>query len=301
MSVDLDALPFVPARWYRQGRVRPIRLLVVHTPEFPELNDGAERLAQFFATTDRAASVHVTVDNDSMVRSVRDGDTAYGAENANADGLHAELVGYAGQSVEEWDDAYSNAVLANAGALFRAWADRHDIPLRRLSVEQIRAGEKGIAGHGDVYQALGGQAYRSDPGAAFPWDEFMGHVLGTNTAPTQKARSSMWYCTIPGPAGPGNPRSFACDGAVILYEVPYGAPRRADVGGLHVEALDSGLPIRDGQTPALVGGGTVFEQLVRRTLISLEPHTATAGGGGLTEAQVRTIVTDVVDGATLKV
>jgi hypothetical protein len=174
--IDLDSIPFVQARWYYQGRRRPIRLLVVHTPEFPELFDGAERLGAYFATTDRQASVHVTVDADSMVRSVRDEDTAFGAENANADGLHAELVGYAAQSAEEWDDEYSRRVVENAASLFRAWADRWGIPTRRLTVEQIRAGEAGICGHADVYRALGGTAVRTDPGDAFPWDRFMALV-----------------------------------------------------------------------------------------------------------------------------
>jgi hypothetical protein len=300
MSVDLDAIPFVPARWYRVGRLRPIRLLVVHTPEFPELNDGAERLANYFATTDRPASVHVTVDNDSMVRSVADKDTAYGAENANADGLHAELVGYAGQTADEWDDDYSRAVIANAAGLFRAWADRYGIPLRRLTVEQIRAGEPGIAGHADVYQALGGQAFRSDPGAAFPWDRFMAYVTGGGAR--QGGHAPVYHVVIPGPA-PGNPRTFKVDGLQIIAEIAYNAPRGHYA--IHQEAWDAlekhGIPIVDGTKAPPFGTEPLIDTLSRYTRGDWRPGTGPGSSGGVTAADVRAVVADVIDGATIRV
>ena len=103
----------------------------------------------------------------------------------------------------------------------------------------------------------------------------------------RKPRSTMWYCTMPGPAGPGNPRVFAVDGGIILYEIPYGDPRRAEQYGIHVEALDSGLPIRSGEKPAFVGAGTVFDQLVRRTDLSL----TAPGGGGVAAGPLNLVLT----------
>lgn len=186
--IDLDTLPYVESPNKHVGRLKPIRLLVLHTPQTPETNTAAEGVANYFASPATGASTHLVGDNDSVIRCVKDEDTAWGAAGANADGLHYELAGVAQQSAEEWADPYSTAAIGLASEAFREWAKEHEIPMRKLSVEEVRDGvTKGICGHDDVYQAFGEGDYRSDPGAAFPWDQFIALVQCNQEDSVQRA------------------------------------------------------------------------------------------------------------------
>ena len=211
---DIDTLTRIMSPHYYEGRLKPIRLAVMHTPETDELPDTAENVARYFQG-ERRASTHLVGDNNSVVRCVDDEDTAFGAERANADGLHYELAGRAAQTAEQWADDYSAEALVLAADCFSQWCDRYHLPKRRLTVPEIRAGLPGICGHGDVYAALGGTAVRTDPGAHFPWELFIALVNGTPDTPSEdspmifhvtingnaqdpKADGSTWYLAVIG-------------------------------------------------------------------------------------------------------
>lgn len=162
------------ARWYHEGRLRPVRLIVIHDMEWPETVTAAEDCARMFATMDRQASAHICVDNDSAVRCVADSDTAWAAPGANADGLQLEIAGRARQSRAEWLDDYSKAALGQAAKVCAAWAAKYGIPVRRLTLGELKAGKKGFIGHIDATRAYGGS--HTDPGQGFPWDAFLAMV-----------------------------------------------------------------------------------------------------------------------------
>lgn len=173
-------MKFVQANNYTKGRLRPIRLIVIHDMESPEKGDTAEAVARYFATTTRQASAHYNIDNNSIVQSVRDKDTAWAAKNANADGLHIEHAGFAKQNRHEWTDRYSRAMLALSAKLVAKKCLQYDIPVRKLSWQEIDAGKKGICGHWDVTlwcQKTGRpNSGHHDPGDDFPWDVYIGMV-----------------------------------------------------------------------------------------------------------------------------
>ncbi|MFC9231045.1 N-acetylmuramoyl-L-alanine amidase [Streptomyces decoyicus] len=170
-------MDFVQAKWYGPGRTVPIRVIVIHDMEAPEGPLTAENIAHWFATMSAAskASAHVCVDNNSAVRCVADGDRAWHAPGANSDGLGIELAGYARQSRGEWLDQYSKGVLDQAARVVAGWCQKHNIPARKLSVAELKAGKRGIVGHRDVSAAYG-QTDHSDPGPSFPWDYFLSRV-----------------------------------------------------------------------------------------------------------------------------
>jgi hypothetical protein len=170
-------MEFVQAKWYGPGRTVPIRVIVVHDMEAPEGPKTAENVAKWFSTLPASskASAHVCVDNDSAVRCVADGDRAWHAPGANSDGLGIELAGYARQSRAEWLDQYSKGVLENAARVVAGWCLKHNIPARKLTPSELKAGKRGIVGHRDVSAAYG-QTDHSDPGPNFPWDYFLGRV-----------------------------------------------------------------------------------------------------------------------------
>lgn len=176
---------FIQARWYTPGpRRNPIRKIVVHSAETLERLDTAEAVARYFANhpgvdsrgRPSKPSAHVSADADSRVRSVHDYDIAHAAPGANHDGLHLELAGRAGQSLEEWLDDFSRRTIEGPAAdQVAEWVTAHSIPVHFLTAEEMRGNPDawGITTHFEVSEAYG-QSTHWDPGPAFP----MGLLLG---------------------------------------------------------------------------------------------------------------------------
>lgn len=165
------ASSFTQARNYYPGRRCPVRLVVVHTIEAPETEDRAEWCAQYFAGASApVASAHYMVDPNSITQGVREAHTAWAAPGANADGIQIEQAGYAGQTASQWDDAPSKALLDRTARLIADLCVRHNLPIRHLTNDQLKAGERGVIGHRQA-----SQVYRlsdhTDPGDNFPWDK----------------------------------------------------------------------------------------------------------------------------------
>lgn len=148
-------------------------IIGIHTMEAPEKAQTAENVANYFKNVN--ASAHWCVDNNSRVRSVEDNDTAWTLPGANSRSLNIELAGYAKQTADDWRDEYSLDMLEIAAVCAAEWCIKYDIPVRRLSAEQIRNGSKGFAGHVDV-NAVYKQSSHWDPGPSFPWTYFLGRV-----------------------------------------------------------------------------------------------------------------------------
>ena len=167
--------PFVKARWFREGRVKPVQLIILHSMEAPEKVDTAENVARFFSKTDTPASAHFCVDENSIIQSVDVNDTAYGAKNANANGLHIEHAGYAKQSRPDWLDNYGVKMFALSARLCAELCLEYHIPVQRAEFEGVSdptVKKPGICGHADV--PLHGTHW--DPGPNFPMDYYLSLV-----------------------------------------------------------------------------------------------------------------------------
>ncbi|MFB9880949.1 N-acetylmuramoyl-L-alanine amidase [Planobispora siamensis] len=185
----------ITARWYTQGRIEDIRVVVVHDMEAPESATTAENVARYFATTGTKASAHVCVDSDSRVRCVADAHTAWAAPGANADGLQLEIAGYARQTREQWLDRFSRAALEQAAIQTAEWCAKYGLPARRLTRAQLRAGHKGITSHADV-SAVYRRSDHTDPGPNFPWAYFLErvqhHLGGAQANQEETVSTPMW-------------------------------------------------------------------------------------------------------------
>lgn len=174
---DTDKWPFVRARNFTKvDSRRPVRVIVMHSMEAPEKGDTAENVAQYFATTEREASAHLCVDNNSIVQCVLDNDVAWAAPGANRDGIHIEMAGYAAQTVQEWQDQYSVLVLENAAEAAAQYCLKYDIPVQQLSNNQL--GDKvsrGFVSHAQVSEVFK-KSDHTDPGEGFPWKFFLSRV-----------------------------------------------------------------------------------------------------------------------------
>ena len=94
---------------------------------------------------------------------------------ANKLGIHIEIPGIATQTPADWSDVYSTAAIENAADVAAQYCLKYDIPVKQLSNDELRAGEKGIVGHAQVSAVFPGTGH-FDPGPNFPWSHFIEKV-----------------------------------------------------------------------------------------------------------------------------
>lgn len=158
----------------------PIKWIVIHTMQAKEKPYTGRAVAHWFAGADAPqASAHYCIDAIEVVQCVKESVVAWGAPGANRFGIHLEHAGYAEQTPDEWNDDYSRACLARSAELARDIADRYDIPFVHLTPKQLKAGEKGFCGHIDVTVAFSNGKGHTDPGAWFPWDQYLALCRGS--------------------------------------------------------------------------------------------------------------------------
>lgn len=189
---------------YYEGRVVPIRVVVIHTGETAESTTAAEGMANWFSRASTRASAHLCVDTDSTVRCVDDDDTAWAAPGANADGLQIELAGRAGQSESDWTDDTSKAILKRAAGEVAAWCIKYRVPVKWLTDAELADGKTmGLTTHAQVSRVLK-LSDHWDPGLNFPEDEFLAAVKDLlPKAPVQPVPVQPKPANIVVPAYPG--------------------------------------------------------------------------------------------------
>jgi hypothetical protein len=183
MALDLNRIPFKQAKWFTEVSHPPrkIQLIVLHSMESPEKGTTAESVANYFANgaDNRPASAHYCIDSNSIVQCVQCKDVAYGAPNANRNGIHLELAGYAKQTREEWLDDYGKLMLANAAALcaeiLMPKFDILPVFIAGNALNMLRSRNSSLTGittHAEVTKAFNPGGHW-DPGPGFPTDYFM--------------------------------------------------------------------------------------------------------------------------------
>ena len=179
MAYDTDKWPFVQARdylkWKGPPARRPVDGIVIHVMQAKETALTAENLGEYFQHPDYPSSTHIGCDSNSVVQYVKDNDIAYGAKGYNQKGIHVELAGFTSQNRAQWLDPFGIGLMAVAGDAVAQYVLKYTIPLKRLSVAELRAGKRGIFGHDTVSLAFK-QGDHMDPGPDFPWDYFMDQV-----------------------------------------------------------------------------------------------------------------------------
>jgi N-acetyl-anhydromuramyl-L-alanine amidase AmpD len=180
---ETDHFPVIKAKFFKEiPQKRNVRVIVMHSMESAEKGDTAENVARFFQNPkDKKGnpvkvSAHLCVDNNSIVQCVMDNNVAFSAPGVNNDGIHIEQAGFAKQTKTEWLDPFGVLMLdlsANAAAQYCL---KYNIPVKHLSNEELKAGEKGIIGHVQATAVFKPNNGHTDPGSGFPWDHFIERV-----------------------------------------------------------------------------------------------------------------------------
>ena len=153
---------------------KPIRRIVIHCTVTPSTAGTRYGVARGFRESERQASAHYVVDAGGAVQVVYD---SLVAEHAppNQGSIGIELCDAQAGPAKRWADADHQAIIRRAARLTARLCLAYGVPIRRLSVAQLLAGGHGICGHVDVSHAWH-QTSHTDPGAAFPWTDFMERV-----------------------------------------------------------------------------------------------------------------------------
>lgn len=185
------------------GRIAPIRVIVIHDGETPESGTAAEGMANWFSRSSTQASSHTVHDNNSDIRCVYDDDTAWAAPGANADGLQLEIAGVAAQTPAQWGDDYSTNAMKRAAQQAASWAVKYIIPLRWLSDAELADGKtKGFTTHAQVSRVFK-RSNHTDPGAGFPQARFMSMVIGYAAGKASQTPPPVKPASVSVPAFPG--------------------------------------------------------------------------------------------------
>jgi hypothetical protein len=174
-SPEYPDLRWMPPKSWTDANRTAVQLIVIHTTEGSEGPTSAEDGAGYDQRRTDGTSTHFFHDRDSTVQCVRTADQAHAARaQGNRRGIQHELCGRAGQGAAGWDDPDSQGTLRQAAKQCARDAKKWGIPVRRLTVAQVAAGDKGICGHVDITHAFPqDNGTHTDPGPTFPWSQFL--------------------------------------------------------------------------------------------------------------------------------
>lgn len=204
-SSEYPDLPMVVPRSWTAGRKPGCpKLIVIHYTAGHEGPDDAEGGAAYDQRRTDGTSTHYYVDSNSVIQCVYTWDEAHTARNHGNDlGVQYELCGTV-QTRAQWLDPVSDATLWLAARQAARDAKRYGIPVRRLSVAEVRAAHpdfgnqptKGFCGHIDCTLAFPeDHGTHTDPGPEFPWDLFLARVQ-QHLDPQQTEVSEMGFLAV---------------------------------------------------------------------------------------------------------
>lgn len=213
-----------------------MRLVCIHTAEGART---VESLGNYFARSSVKASSHVGIDDGGIEQYVPYSESAWTLRSGNSISDNAELCGFARWSREEWLGQH-RGMLDHAADWIAERCRARDIPLRKLTPEQVRRGDAGVIGHHDWTVGMRDGSH-TDPGPGFPWDYVMQRAAAqTHPSPPpsppraqeddcmyikcqpDKSRPEVWVGLLSGPVfvGLGSPGEIgSADG-----EIERGAP-----------------------------------------------------------------------------
>lgn len=170
------AAAFIQAANYTRVAVpRAVGWVVFHDMESSEGDKTARNVAAYFAQPSTRASAHYNVDAHEIIQCVRELDVAWHAPGLSSRSIGVEHAGRANQTLAQWQDPYSTAMLKLSAGLFADLCRRYSIPVQYVDAAGLLKGVKGITTHAQVNKAWH-KSTHTDPGPNFPMNSFIGMV-----------------------------------------------------------------------------------------------------------------------------
>lgn len=165
---------YIPAYHHGgQDNLTPTRV-VIHCTVSPCQRGGAQATAGYFQSPSSGGSAHLVADPGEIVRCLPDDTVAWHAP-PNQYSLGIELTDPVAGDPTRWQDQDHQAMLGLAAQAVAAWCNQYQIPIVKLSSQDLLDGKHGICGHVDVSNAWH-YSDHWDPGPDFPWVQFIGLV-----------------------------------------------------------------------------------------------------------------------------
>lgn len=174
-SGEFPELQYIQARGDGGGRSMT-QMVVIHATDNTA---SAPNEANYASRRTDNVSAHFYVDETTVIQALPLGHVAYGCFSmGNSRSVQFELCGLSNRLTE---------LTIQRAALYVAKVCRwYGLPVQHVAPDGLRAGVKGISGHGDVTLAWG-QGDHTDPGSSFDWGHLVGLVAaagGGDPAPT---------------------------------------------------------------------------------------------------------------------
>jgi N-acetyl-anhydromuramyl-L-alanine amidase AmpD len=195
MTAFLKLYPPRRSQYRSPRRATPTGCIVIHTaetaPDFAPPDTAAERTAEFIRRRSDAGSYHLLVDSDTIIQLVEFRDEAFhDGTGSNRWSIGASVATQA----HTWDEAPARWVTAVLTNLAQACADANSwlldngypgCPPVRITKSESDAGKGGFVSHAERDPAR-----RSDPGAEFPWEQFL-ELYAAKTKQTDSGEDTM--------------------------------------------------------------------------------------------------------------
>ena len=246
--------PQIPSPNYRPGRIKPVRLVVLHTAETPCEPGRAVGIATYLARPAVQASAHYCVDPSATVQGVQEEDTAWAAPGANADGIQIEQAAYAGFDAADWVGVNPQQMITGQLVpLVAGICTRWNIPPVALDTAGVLSGAAGITTHVAVSEAYG-LSDHWDCGPAYPLDAVVAQVAALLN-PTPPAPPAPPTPSITGDQDMAltiieaveRPTQF---GGRTVWDLAISGP--AQLGGTAVQSWVTIMPVDPTDTPVSV-------------------------------------------------
>jgi hypothetical protein len=254
-SPEYPDLKWVQPRSWTDANRTSVQFITIHTTEGSAHSQSAEDGAAYDARRTDGTSAHYFVDNTSVIQCVRTNDRAHTARTqGNRRGIHYELCARAGWAASRWADSYSEAMLKRAAKQAARDARKWGIPIRHLTVDQVKDGVKGFCSHWDITRAFpadGGT--HTDPGPNFPWSRFLDMVRAEISPPSppkenpvaisldaetrEAIAKSVWDYKLEDPYDEASPKRKVSAGSWLRY-----AEGQRDRISREIKALMADLP-----------------------------------------------------------